>query len=124
MVSSDPTFTTDRSFLGVRNASDRFASYDHPPALGRFSDAQPVWFYQPIRKANMNHPLQTLARILGGALFTAALACGSSALASPKDACSLVSLSHVQTLIGADGAVMSNPSASKNGVTSSYCRYG
>ena len=71
----------------------------------------------------MNHPPPTFARILSGALFAAALACGSSALASTKDACSLVPLAHVQTLIGADGAVMSRPSASKNGVTSSYCTY-
>jgi hypothetical protein len=72
----------------------------------------------------MNHPSRTCARILSGALFAAALACGSSALASPKEACSLVPLSQVQSLIGADGAIMSRPSGSKDGVTSSFCTYG
>ena len=72
----------------------------------------------------MNHPSQTFVRILSGALFAAALTCGSSAIASPKAACSLVPLSHVQSLIGADGAVMSSPSGSRDGVTSSFCTYG
>ena len=72
----------------------------------------------------MNHPSQTFAGILSGALFAAALGCGSSALAATKDACSLVPLARVQALIGADGTVMSRPSGSRDGVTSSYCTYG
>lgn len=72
----------------------------------------------------MNHPSQTFVRILSGALFTAALTCGSSALAATKDACSLVPISHVQALIGSDSTVMSNPSGTRDGVTSSFCTYG
>ncbi|MDP9104358.1 MAG: hypothetical protein M3N49_00250 [Candidatus Eremiobacteraeota bacterium] len=72
----------------------------------------------------MNHLSQTVSRLVSIAFCAAVLGSGTTALASTKDACSLVPLSQVQGLIGADGVVMSRPSGSKNGVTSSYCTYG
>lgn len=72
----------------------------------------------------MNHFFQTVTRLVSVAFCAAVLASGTTARASTRDACSLVPLSQVQGLIGADGIVMSRPSGSKNGVTSSYCTYG
>jgi hypothetical protein len=72
--------------------------------------------------------MNRLDRFLTGAFFTgvlfAALGSGKIAFASSKDACSVIRISQVQSIIGADGKVLSVPrNFSRNGTTASYCTY-
>lgn len=74
----------------------------------------------------MNHFFRAFrSALFTGLLCSTALAFGTSALASTKDACSLVPLSQVQATIGSDGALINFPrNTSRNGVTASFCSYG